>query len=255
MDKNFKFPTETIELPSKGLLYPKESPLSSGKIEMKYMSAASEDILTNINFIKQGTVIDKLLQSLIVEKIDYGSLLSGDKNAILIAARVLGYGKDYTFTVSNPYNSEESVKITIDLTSIEPKPLNEALLKSNGVNEFFFDLPNSDNTISFKLLSSADENKIESEVKGIKKMNPNASPMVTTRLKHMILSINGERDIKTIREFIDNALLAQDSRAIREYAASISPDINLIYSYDFGRGLEEGSVPITADFFWPQSGI
>ena len=98
MEENkFKVPTETVELPSKGVLYPELNPLSSGKIEMKYMTAREEDILTNASYIKQGIVIDKLLQSLIVTKIDYNDLLVGDKNALMIAARVLAYGGKYTF--------------------------------------------------------------------------------------------------------------------------------------------------------------
>ena len=94
----FKFPTEVIDLPSKGLLYPKDSPLASGKLEMKYMTAKEEDILTNQNYIQRGIVIDKLLQSLIVSDIDYTQLVTGDQNAVMIAARILGYGKDYEFT-------------------------------------------------------------------------------------------------------------------------------------------------------------
>ena len=100
---NLKLPTETVELPSKGLLYPKDNPLSSGTIEMKYMTAREEDILTNTTYIQNGTVVDKLLQSLIVSNIKYDDLLTGDKNAILIAARVLGYGKDYEFTIVQLY--------------------------------------------------------------------------------------------------------------------------------------------------------
>ena len=109
-EPKFKFPTELVDLPSKGLLYPKDHPLSSGKVELKYMTAKEEDILTNQNYLKDGTVIDKLLQSLIVTKFNYDDLLVGDKNAILITARVLGYGKDYTFN----YNGEE---ITVEQAS------------------------------------------------------------------------------------------------------------------------------------------
>jgi hypothetical protein len=105
----FKFPTEMVELPSKGLPYPESNPLSAGKLEMKYMTAKEEDILTNQSYIQQGVVLDKLLQSLIVTKIDYNDLLVGDKNAILIAARILGYGKDYAIT----YKGEE---VTVDVT-------------------------------------------------------------------------------------------------------------------------------------------
>ena len=131
----FKIPTEQVTLPSKGLLYPKESPLAKGEIEMKYMTAKEEDILTNANYIRQGTVFDKLLQALIVTDINYNDLLVGDKNAILIAARILGYGKDYTIG----YGSSE---ITIDLTTLSEKAVDYSLFK-NQINEFTFALPKS----------------------------------------------------------------------------------------------------------------
>ncbi len=114
MESKFSLPTEMVELPSKGLLYPKDSPLATGKIEMKYMTAKEEDILTNINFIKNGTVIDKLLQSLIITPIDYNQLLVGDKNAIMVAARILAYGKDYEIE----YKGEST---TVDLSALENK--------------------------------------------------------------------------------------------------------------------------------------
>ena len=113
-EKKFKFPTEIVELPSKGLLYPKDNPLSSGKVEMKYMTAKEEDILTNQNYIRQGIVLDKLMQSLIVSKCNYDDLVVGDKNAIMVASRILGYGKDYTFE----YGGQE---VTIDLSEIDKK--------------------------------------------------------------------------------------------------------------------------------------
>jgi hypothetical protein len=103
-----KVPPEEVSLPSKGLLYPESSPLSSGKISMKYMTAKEEDILTNANYIRQGVVIDKLLQSLIVTKINYNDLLTVDKNAIFIAARILGYGKDYEVEIACPSCGEKS---------------------------------------------------------------------------------------------------------------------------------------------------
>ena len=104
----FKFPTEEVELPSKGLIYPKSNPLSSGKVELKYMTAKEEDILTNQNYIEKGIVLDKLLESLTMKKIDLKDLCIGDKNAIMVAARILGYGQDYEFT----YN-EENYKVDL----------------------------------------------------------------------------------------------------------------------------------------------
>ena len=164
----FKFPTETVDLPSKGLLYPEDHPLASGKIEMKYMTAKEEDILTNQNYISNGTVLDKLLQSLIITKVNYDDLLVGDKNAIMIASRVLGYGKDYEFT----YGGESH---TVDLSSLENKPIDESLF-TRGQNEFEFQLPFSKTNITFRLLDGHIEKKIEAEIRGLKKVNKTLSP-------------------------------------------------------------------------------
>ena len=146
---------------------------------MKYMTAKEEDILTNVNYIKKGTVIDKLLQSLIITPIDYNELLIGDKNAILVAARILGYGKDYNIS----YGGKE---FTVDLSKLEDKVVDESLFK-RGINEFAFTLPHSGNNITFKLLTHGDEQKIEAEIRGMQKINPNATTDVTTRLKHLSL--------------------------------------------------------------------
>ena len=174
MDQEQKFPTEVVELPSKGLLYAKESPLSSGTIEMKYMTAKEEDILTNQNFITNGTVIDKLLQALIVDKsINYSDLLVGDKNALLVAARILGYGADYEFD----YQGE---KVTVDLTQIKNKDLSDDL-NTEGKNEFRYTTPSTETLLTFKLLTHGDENKIEREVKGLKKINKESSAELSTQ--------------------------------------------------------------------------
>jgi hypothetical protein len=123
---DLKIPTETVTLPSKGLVYPETSLLSKGEIEMRYMSAKDEDILTNINFIKQGTAIDKLLKSLIVTPIDIDDMVLGDKNAILFAARILGYGKDYSFKFRNESTGKDE-EYTVDLTQLKEKEIDENL--------------------------------------------------------------------------------------------------------------------------------
>jgi hypothetical protein len=247
-----KIPTETVSLPSKGLLYPETSPLAKGEIEMKYMTAKEEDILTNANYLRNGTVIDKLLQALIITPIDYNELLVGDKNAVLVAARVLGYGKDYSFK----YNSNgQEVEATVDLSKLEDKVVDEKLFK-RGSNEFLFTLPHSGNNITFKLLTHGDEQKIDAEIKGLKKINPNVSPDVTTRLKHIITSVEGKRDQKDIRDFVDNYLIAKDARALREYYSKVSPDINIVYKPEDEDYTGEGiNVPISLNFFWPDAGV
>ena len=163
-----KLPTEIVSLPSKGLLYPKESPLSKGEIEMKYMSAKEEDILTNQNYIKNGTVIDKLLQSLVVTPINHDELLNADKDAILIAARILGYGKDYPVSFIDPKTRTQRNDV-VDLSLLKEKEIDETLF-SAGVNEFTFKLPHTDNVITFRLLTQGDDKKIDAEIKGLQKI-------------------------------------------------------------------------------------
>ena len=254
MEPKFKLPTETVTLPSKGLLYPKDNPLSKGEIEMSYMSAKHEDILTNINYIKNGTAIDKLLEALVVTPINFNDLIVGDKNAILIAARILGYGKDYPIQFINE-NTRKQEEYTVDLTTLDEKELDESLF-SSGKNEFEFTLPQSKNQITFKLLTGGDEKKIDQEIKGLKKLYPNDSFDLITRLKYMIVSVEGSRESKDVREFIDNYLTAQDSRALREYYSSIMPDINLKITIDKDGYTQEGvTIPIGLNFFWPDAGV
>ena len=245
MESKFSLPTETVDLPSKGLLYPEDSPLSSGKVEMKYMTAKEEDILTNQNYIENGTVIDKLLQSLIVSKdVKVNDLLIGDKNAIMIAARILSYGKDYTVQ----FKGED---VVIDLSLLENKKIDEELL-SNKKNEFTFQLPNTDNILTFRLLTHLDEKNIEREVAGKKKINKDSSTQVTTRLAYVVTSVNGLSEKKDVREFVNNYLLAKDARALREYYSEVSPDINIQHTYTDEAGREEVfDIPIGIDFFWP----
>lgn len=245
MEQQTKFPTEIIDLPTKGLLYPKDSPVSSGKIEMKYMTAKEEDILTNQNYITRGIVIDKLIQSLIVDKtVNYTELLAGDKNALLIAARILGYGEIYDFN----YQGE---KISVDLSKLETKPLNEELFK-DGKNEFQYTLPTLKKEITFKLLTHQDDIDIENEVKGLQKLNKESSPELSTRMKYIIQSVDGITDRSAIRKFVDNEFLARDARAFRNYYASIQPDIDLTFYPEDGP--EEGvSIPIGVTFLWPDA--
>jgi hypothetical protein len=237
----FKLPTETIELPSKGLLYSEDSELAKGTIEMKYMTAKEEDILTNQSYIKNGTVLDKLFKSLIVSKINFDDILIGDKNAIMVAARILGYGSEYSFE----YGGETHI---VDLTQIENKPIKEELF-STRTNEFTFTLPKSNNVVSFKLLTHKDEQDINRELEGLKKINKDSSPEMSTRLKYMITSVEGNRDKKDIREFVDNYLLAQDARSLREYAREIQPDVDLTFFPS--NGSDRVNIPIGLNFFWP----
>ena len=247
MSQEFSMPTETVELPSKGILYPEGHPLSSGKVEMKYMTAKEEDILTNPNYLKQGNVIDKLLQSMLVTKFNYDDLLIGDKNAIMVAARILSYGKNYDVVVRGKEH-------TVDLSLLSNKVFNEEELKKG--NSFEYELPATKNVVTFKLLTHGDEKEIDQEVKGVQKLQKDSFPEATTRLKHIITSINGNPDKKHIREFVDKYFLAADARSLRHEYNRVSPDLDMKFTYTDEDGVEkEAALPITMTFFWPDFGV
>jgi hypothetical protein len=251
--KQYDFPTEVLDLPSQGKVYPIDHPLASGQITIKHMTAKEEDILSSQNLIKKGIVLDKLFESVIVDNVNIDDILIGDKNAILIAARILGYGAEYEFKYTDSNGLERETKV--DLSKLEEKQINDSLFKS-GTNEFTFDLPKSGNTVTFKLLTHGDEQKIEAEIKGMQKINPASSYDMTTRLKYIITSVNGDRDQKNIRDFVDNYLLAPDARALREYYAQISPDIDLRYNPQDENYTGEGiDIPISINFFWPDARV
>ena len=244
-----KFPTEVVDLPSQGLLYPKDSPLSSGTIEVKYMTAREEDILTSANLIKRGVVVEKLLESLIIDKsIKVSDLLIGDKNAVLIAARILAYGKSYEVEV-------EGQKVEVDLTQLEDKKLDENIV-SEGVNEFEFELPATKRKLTFKLLTSGDEKEIDKEVKGYEKIGDGIGYELTTRLKHMIVSIDGDTKRASINSFVDNEFLSRDSIAFSTHANDIMPDVDMTSTFTDIEGNEkEFTVPMTVTFLWPSIGV
>ena len=251
MAEKFTVPTETIELPSQGKAYNLENPYSSGTVEMKYMTAREEDILTNVNLLRQGLAIEKMLQSLIKSPVRFDDLLLGDRNALLIAARILAYGSQYSFTYEDT-ESETKETITVDLQTLKNKVVDFTTF--NNKNEFTFQLPFSKNTVTFKLMTVEDEKAIEAEIKGLKKANL-AVGEITTRLKRQILSVNGSYDPKVVRDFVDNALIAKDSNALRTHINSITPDIDLTITFTLptsGREVQE-SLPLTAEFFFPGS--
>ena len=241
MNEN-KFPTEIVELPSQGLIYPADHPLRSGKVEMKYMTAKEEDILTNQNYIQKGIVLDKLLEALTMNKFPLKEITPGDKNALIIASRVLGYGKDYTFT----YGGKE---YNVDLSTLENKPFDTSLITSRGT--FKFKLPVSQTEVEFKLLTDKDEELINQEIQGFKKLNKEISSDVTTRLKHHLVVVDSSTDRNIIKEFVEFNLLAADSRALRLYIKEISPDINLSTKVEVNGVEEDIDIPISLNFFWP----
>ena len=251
-ENQYGFPTEVLSLPSQGLLYPEDSPLRSGTIDVKYMTAKEEDILTSTNLIQQGKVIDKLLESVIANsKIHHNDLLVGDKNALMVGTRVLGYGKDYIVEITDP-DTQERVEVTIDLTSMKHKKLNKKLYE-NG-NKFSYTLPNSKRVLEFKLLTQRDENEIQEQLLDYDKVEKltGVSNEGTTRLKYIILSVDGQTEQHIIDKFVDNEFLALDTRSFRKHVADITPDVDMRFDYTSQSGNKHKlDIPLGIEFFWP----
>tara|TARA_R110000737_G_scaffold145463_2_gene175556 strand:- start:469 stop:1329 length:861 start_codon:yes stop_codon:yes gene_type:complete len=252
-----KFPTEVIDLPSEGKLYPEGHPLRTGQIEMKYMTAKEEDILTSQNLIQKGVVIDMLLRSLIIsngagERVNYDDLLLGDKNAVMVAARVLGYGSDYPVEIPCPKCQAKQTE-TVDLAGLENKDVDIV----NDSNTFEFVLPLSKKTLTFKLLSHSDEEKIQAEVKRMKKKTHSSviSYDLTSRLKQVITAVDGDETIKAINNFVENEFISRDSLAFRNNLEKVTPDVDMSVYFECDECGHEDSVniPMTVEFFWPRS--
>jgi hypothetical protein len=244
-------PTQPLDLPSKGLLYLESSPLSSGQVELYLPTAMHEDILTNRNFIQQGVVIDKFLQAIIASKIDYNDLLIGDKNAIMIGARILAYGSNYSFKYTST-GAGVAEDVTVDLSTLKEKEIDWDKVKK-GVNEFEIELPISKRLITYKILSHKDEMAIEAETKGLQKINKNLSSDTTVRLAHSIVAVDGDRDKKVVRDFV-KIMPIRDSQELKRQVSLNTPDI--VMKFDFttssGEVVEGLSLPMTVDFFWPE---
>jgi hypothetical protein len=246
---NVTFPTEVIDLPSKGKFYPEGHPLKSGQIELKYMTAKEEDILTSQNLIKKGIVLDKLVDSLIVTKgVTHEDLFLGDLNAIMVASRILGYGKEYPVTATCPKCGESNEHI-VNLTELETKEVDE-----NASLEL--ELPVSKKKLKLRLLTRKIEKAVEQELEGLRKIGLQVEPEATTRMRYLIEEVDGSTNQKDIRETVEN-MLVMDTRAIRDFYKKVSPDIKFESNYTCSSCDQTSVLPIAIglNFFWPDARI
>lgn len=253
---SFTVPTEIVPLPSRGKYYPPDHPLHNKEtVEIRYMTARDEDVLTNKSFLKNGVVINKLIESVLVDKtIEVSSLLVGDKSALLVAARVTGYGSEYSTKVVCPsctdiskfsFDLQSSISITEASTSgIEYEET------SNGT--FLITLPKSQAVVELKPLTGVDEEQIAKTNK-MRQKNGLPEMTLTDQMKLYIHSLNGNYDRSYINTNVDS-LPAMDARFIRLNYPKLVPNVDLTHHYECQScGYEqEMEVPFTSDFFWPE---
>ena len=252
---SFVVPTEFVELPSGGKFYPEGHPLHNEEtIEIKQMTAKEEDILTSRSLLKKGIALDRVLKSLIVDKrIDPDSLLIGDKNAIIVATRVSGYGNDYTTTVACPACGT-SQEFTFDLNDSNITTGEDGAelgVVNNGDGTFNVVLPKSDLDITFRLLTGREEKRLLKQAES-KKRSKNGEQNITLQLSALIQEVNGD-DSPELISYVTQNLPSADSRHLRMAYRTTSPDLDLTQDFECAEcGHEqEMEVPLNAEFFWP----
>lgn len=252
---SFVVPTDFVELPSKGKFYPQNHPLHFQEtVEVRHMTAKDEDILTSRALLKKGVALDRLLNNIIVNKnIKAENLLSGDRNAILIAARISGYGPDYTTQITCPAcSSKQNYSFNLfdfELYTGSGLQPEEAVHKGNGI--FSTTLPKTGLEIDFKLLTGTDEKKLVSLLENARKSKKQENT-ITTQLKSIIVSVNGVTDRKAIAQVVDN-IPSMDARHLRTVSNLAAPNVDMGHHFECQScdHEQELEVPLTADFFWP----
>ena len=251
---NFSTPTEHVDLPSGGKFYPEGHPLCGKEsIEIKYMTAKEEDILTSQSLLKKGLAIERLLESVILDKsINPKSMLVGDRNAVLVAARITGFGNDYETQITCPSCSTTS-EYCFDLDEATAKEfsLPEGVTE-NTEGTFTLTLPTTKVETEVKLLNGQDEAKILAQQESKKKHKLPETPL-TDQLKSIIVSVNGNTDRSIINQFV-SVMPSRDTRHLRSVYAKVTPNIDMTFDFDCPNcgANTDVEVPFTVSFLWPK---
>jgi len=256
---NFITPTEFVDLPSEGRFYPPGHPLhNQGVIEIKHMTTKEEDILTSQALLRKGIALDRMLESIIVNKnVGVDDLLLGDKNALIISTRAHGYGTLYEATAVCP-SCSESQKYEFDLGSLESRSASDEYMEERGVtltdnNTFLIPLPTTDFVVEARLLTGHDQKNLSRAAEHKRKRNFPESP-ISDFLRAIISSVNGVSDTNTLNGFI-NSLPAIQTRYIRKTYDNLVPSLDMNHDFKCSHcgHSDVVEVPLNADFFWPNS--
>jgi hypothetical protein len=226
-----KVPSEIVTLTSKGNVYPKDHILRSGKVEMRYMTAYDEDILTNASYINQGIVLDKLIESLIVTDVPFSDIVQVDKDSLILSARLLSYGAMYPVSVIDP-NTKKTINTEIDLSKLTTKTM-DIIADDNGEFEYSF----NDIVLKWKFPTTSDD---------ITEMP------ISKYLSLIITQVNDSRKQQDINNFIQYQFLVKDSKNFQNYVLDNTPKTLLEYEFEGENGSTfTAGFPIGPDFFWP----
>ena len=252
---SFVVPTEFVELPSGGRFYSETHPLhGQTTIEIKQMTAKEEDMLTSRTLLKSGVAIERVIQSLIMDKrINPDSMLVGDRNAVIIAARISGYGSDYNTSVNCPAcGVTQEYGIDLHDANVYGGQNADVLgVVDNGNGTFTTTLPKTRVQATFRLLNGADEKNLVNQLENARKRK-RPEQAITTQIRNMIVSVNGDDSVQALNYLIEN-IPSLDARHLRTCYREVAPNIDLTQVFQCGDcGHEQDmEVPLSADFFWP----
>tara|TARA_R110002012_G_scaffold79136_8_gene201577 strand:+ start:3022 stop:3795 length:774 start_codon:yes stop_codon:yes gene_type:complete len=228
-------PTEIVYLPSKGKIYPKSSPLSEGKLEMRYMTAYDEDILTNTSYLEDGITLDKLLEALIITNVNVNDIALVDKDALIISARIVSYGAKYPVSIIDP-NTGTKLTRSVDLKKLKYKDFD---VDSDDAGEITYKLP-SGTIIKYSYISTADNKDIDT------------TKNISSFLMKVIKQVDDSRKLGDIEDFIKYKFLIQDSKSFQNYVFKNSPGVNFEYEFEGeDGGTFTAGFPLGSDLFWP----
>jgi len=244
-------PKEIVRLPSGGIVYPMDSPLHTTELEIYHLTARGEDVLTSRSLLKRGVVVDRLIQGAIVNRlVNVDDMILGDKNAVMVAYRITGYGSSYSVMTECPECEEKSEQI-FDLSKMPIVGLGTDPI-SEGSNRFAFELPITKKKVHFRLLTGRDDKEVTAIIESGKRAKDEVEKNVTARLFTNIVSVEGDEDRGKIRNFVD-LMPAGDSLALRNYIADIEPGIDMIGTMVCPKcgATNDVDCPMGIDFFWP----
>lgn len=251
---NFVVPTEFVDLPSGGKFYPPDSPLHGvSSVEIRHMTAKEEDILVNDSYIEKGIVFEKLINSILVDKsLSFRDFLVGDQNAIIIKARITGFGPEYQVSMAcGSCLQEANFNFDLNENTVEDNTLNDEVTLDHSTGTFKLELPRSKFLVTVRLLTGADEKYLLEQKERLTSLGLEYSETLEY-LKHIIVGINSVEDREVLNNLIE-ALPALDSRKIKRTYSEIMPSLNTRQKVACSKcGKEsEMEVPFTVGFFWP----
>jgi hypothetical protein len=239
MDNNLKIDPsiayDVVQLPSGGIHYTN----NRKSLRVAYLTASDENILSSPNLLQSDSVVDELLKRKILDRdFDINDLVNDDRQAILIFLRNTAFGSDYKITMTDP-KTKEPFEATIDLSVMKTRDLT-LIPDANGEYEFYMEV--SKVPVTFKFLNNKQEQELE-KIRASATGNT-VAPTNTKRLEMMIKSVNGERSLMPIYNFIQNMPI-KDSQDFKRFATKNKPGLDLLYEVITPSGEK---VPVLVDF-------